>query len=155
MKKFSTLIKEEDLTSGQPAPQPETKEVDVIKDPNNKNAVSVDVVNLLKDIQVGLLSIDFLEITKYVDPDSDMASSLKQFDTELSTLRKDIEDCIIKNHSNIIKPAAYDLEDEQVKVNPDDENVEKIALSSDKEGQKDKKESKKDKEDKKPAKSEK
>lgn len=130
MKKFSTLILEEDITQQVPAQEP--SKIEVVRDEKNKNAISVDILAALKQIQSDLLTIDFLELTKYVNPDSDMSKSLKGFEAELSQLRKDVEDCITKNHTNIVNKSDLSFEPEEVTVAPDEENVEKIAIKAEK-----------------------
>ena len=130
MKKFSTLIYEEDINQ-EVTPQESTK-IEVVRDEKNKNAISVDVLTALKQIQSDLLTIDFLELTKFVNPESDMSKSLKGFEAELSQLRKDVEDCITKNHTNIVNKSDLSFEPEEVTVTPDDENVEKIAIKAEK-----------------------
>lgn len=130
MKKFSTLILEEDITQQVPAQEP--AKIEVVRDEKNKNAISVDILAALKQIQSDLLTIDFLELTKYVNPDSDMSKSLKGFEAELSQLRKDVEDCITKNHTNIVNKSDLSFEPEEVTVAPDEENVEKIAIKAEK-----------------------
>ena len=121
-----------------------------------ENAVKLSVMKGLKEIQASLTNITFLDVLANIDVNNPVVKTIQGFETQLSDLRKGIEDFVVENHFDSAEDASLnpvipvELTPEQKKQEKEEqqkkEDEEKAKISAS--GIKDDKKSEKEKDDK-------
>lgn len=93
-----------------------------------ENAVKLNVMKGLKEIQSALTTISFLDVLASIDVNNPVIKKVQDFETMLSDLRKSIEDFVAENHFDSAEDASLNPEENMIPipgVNPEDEEAKK------------------------------
>lgn len=83
----------------------------------NENAVKLEAMLALKEIQAQLTTINFLDVLSVMDPNNPLKKDVMKFEEQLATMRAGIETFIVDNQ--------FDSAEEQPEEEVIDEPVEK------------------------------
>lgn len=75
-----------------------------------ENAVKLSVMKGLKEIQSALTNITFLDVLANIDVNNPVVKTIQGFETQLSDLRKGIEDFVVENHFDSAEDASLNPE---------------------------------------------
>lgn len=89
-----------------------------------ENAVKLSVMKGLKEIQSALTNITFLDVLANIDVNNPVVETIQGFETQLSELRKGIEDFVVENHFDSAEDASLNPEI-PVEMTPEQKKQEK------------------------------